>query len=94
MEQTLESMEQACLLMNTLTLADVDHTDENYITYIKKQKELLDEVIEHDPSLRYLRLEDSPLNLNHRFDSIPRGVSTFTLAFNILLSKMKCWEWP
>lgn len=70
LERTLESMEQACLLMNTLTLADVDHTDENYITYIKKQKELLDEVIEHDPSLRYLRLEDSPLNLNHRFDSI------------------------
>lgn len=70
LEQTLKSMEQACLLMNTLTLADVDHTDENYITYIKKQKEILDEVIENDPSLRYLRLGDSPLNLNHRFDSI------------------------
>lgn len=70
LEQTLDLMEQACLLMNTLTLADVDHTDESYTAYIKRQKELLDEVIEHDPSLCFIQLEDSPLNLNHRFDSI------------------------
>lgn len=70
LEQTLALMEQACLLMNTLTLADVDHTDESYAAYIKRQKELLDEVIEHDPSLCFIQLEDSTLNLNHRFDSI------------------------
>ena len=70
LEQTLDSMEQACLLMNTLTLADVDHTDKSYAAYIKKQKELLDEVMEYDPSLHFIQLEESPLNFNHRFDSI------------------------
>lgn len=70
LEQTLDSMEQACFLMNTLTLANIDHTDERYTEYKEKQRELLDEVIEPDPSLRFMQLEDSPLNYNHRFDSI------------------------
>lgn len=70
LEQILESMEQACLLMNTLTLADVEHTDEYYAAYMNTQKGLLDEVIEDDPLLRYIRLEDSTLNFDHRFDSI------------------------
>jgi len=68
LNQTLESMEEVCLLMKTLTLADIDHTSEEYKLYIKRQEELLDEVKEYAPSLCHTRLENSVLNHNHCFD--------------------------
>lgn len=70
LNQSLESMEEACLLMKTLTLADIDHTSEDYKLYIKRQEELLNEVKEYAPSLCHTRLENSVLNHNHCFDSM------------------------